>query len=68
MPALSNCRAKEALRAAAVGGRRDDREFVSEAIGNIPAGYRARETYTILSRDEFTERAFPFSRSATRIS
>jgi hypothetical protein len=30
--------------------------FVSEAIENIPAGYRARETYTIVSRDEFTER------------
>jgi hypothetical protein len=30
--------------------------FVSEAIENIPPGYRARETYTILSRDEFTER------------
>ena len=30
--------------------------FVSEAIENIPAGYRARETYTILSRDDFTER------------
>ena len=30
--------------------------FMSEAIENIPAGYRARETYTILSRDEFTER------------
>ena len=30
--------------------------FVSEAIENIPAGYRARETYTILSHDEFTER------------
>ena len=30
--------------------------FVSEAIENIPAGYRARETYTILSQDEFTER------------
>ena len=30
--------------------------FVSEAIENIPAGYRARETYTILSGDEFTER------------
>jgi hypothetical protein len=30
--------------------------FVSETIENIPAGYRARETYTILSRDEFTER------------
>jgi len=24
--------------------------------GLIPAGYRARETYTILSEDEFTER------------
>ena len=30
--------------------------FVSEAIENIPSGYRARETYTILSRDEFNER------------
>lgn len=30
--------------------------FVSEGIENIPAGYRARETDTILSRDEFTER------------
>jgi hypothetical protein len=30
--------------------------FVSEAIENIPAGYRARETYTILSDDEFMER------------
>ena len=30
--------------------------FVSEAIENIPVGYRARETYTILSLDEFTER------------
>jgi len=36
----------------------DDKKivFVSEAIENIPAGYRARETYTIVSRDEFTER------------
>jgi hypothetical protein len=30
--------------------------FVSKAIENILAAYRARETYTILSRDEFTER------------
>jgi hypothetical protein len=30
--------------------------FVSEALENIPAGYRARESYTILNRDEFTER------------
>jgi hypothetical protein len=30
--------------------------FVTEAIENIPAGYRARETYTILSHDEFIER------------
>jgi hypothetical protein len=30
--------------------------FVSEAIENISPGYRARETYTILSDDEFTER------------
>jgi hypothetical protein len=36
----------------------DDKKivFVSEAIENIPAGYRARETYTIVSRDELTER------------
>ena len=36
----------------------DDKKivFVSEAIENIPAGFRARETYTIVSRDEFTER------------
>lgn len=30
--------------------------FVSQAIENIPAGYRARETYTILSGDEFIDR------------
>ena len=30
--------------------------FVSEAIENLPAGYRARETYTIQNDDEFTER------------
>jgi hypothetical protein len=30
--------------------------FVSEAIENIPAGWRAREIYTILNNDEFTER------------
>jgi MFS family permease len=30
--------------------------FTSEAIENIPAGYRARETYTILGKDEFSER------------
>lgn len=29
--------------------------FTSESIENIPAGYRARETYKILSPDEFTE-------------
>jgi hypothetical protein len=29
--------------------------FTSESIENIPAGYRARETYKILSDDEFTE-------------
>ena len=36
----------------------DDKKivFVSEAIENILAGYRARERYTILSRDEFIER------------
>lgn len=30
--------------------------FVSEAIENIPAGWRARETYSIISEDEFVER------------
>jgi len=30
--------------------------FTSEAIENIPAGYRARETYTVLGKDEFSER------------
>jgi len=30
--------------------------FTSEAIENIPAGYRARETYSILGTDEFSER------------
>ena len=29
--------------------------FSSESIENIPAGYRARETYKILGPDEFTE-------------
>ena len=31
-------------------------QFVSEAIENIPAGYRARETYTVIGPDEFVER------------
>jgi hypothetical protein len=31
-------------------------EFVTEAIENIPAGWRARETYQILNDNEFTER------------
>ena len=30
--------------------------FVSEGIENIPAGWRARETYTISNDNEFTER------------
>jgi hypothetical protein len=30
--------------------------FVSEGIENIPAGWRARETYRILNDNEFTER------------
>ncbi len=30
--------------------------FTSEAIENIPAGYRARETYTITGPDAFLER------------
>ena len=29
--------------------------FTSESIENIPAGFRARETYKILGHDEFTE-------------
>ena len=29
--------------------------FTSESIENIPAGFRARETYKILGPDEFTE-------------
>lgn len=29
--------------------------FVSDAIENIPAGYRSRETYVILGPDEFEE-------------
>ncbi|MBK5256609.1 MAG: hypothetical protein JJE39_11295 [Vicinamibacteria bacterium] len=29
--------------------------FVSESIENIPAGFRARETYRIVSPDEFVE-------------
>lgn len=31
------------------------RVFVSEAIENIPGGWRARETYRIVSGDEFVE-------------
>lgn len=30
--------------------------FISEAIENIPAGYRARETYTVTGPDGFVER------------
>jgi hypothetical protein len=30
--------------------------FETEAIEDIPAGFRARETYTIMSNDEFMER------------
>jgi hypothetical protein len=29
--------------------------FISEGIENIPAGFQAKETYQILSADEFTE-------------
>jgi hypothetical protein len=29
--------------------------FVTEQIENIPAGWRARETYRIVSADEFVE-------------
>jgi hypothetical protein len=38
------------------GGDEKTVVFVTEAIENIPAGYRARETYTVVSRDEFIER------------
>jgi len=30
--------------------------FVTEAIENIPAGWRARETYQVWNDNEFTER------------
>jgi hypothetical protein len=41
-----------------VGTIRSDKsvQFDSESIENIPAGYRARETYTSLGPDEFVER------------
>ncbi len=29
--------------------------FISESIENIPAGFRAKETYRMISNDEFTE-------------
>ena len=29
--------------------------FISESLENIPAGYRAKETYKILNENEFTE-------------
>jgi hypothetical protein len=29
--------------------------FTTEAIENIPAGYRARETYVVVGQDEFDE-------------
>ena len=29
--------------------------FTSEAIENIPAGWRARETYELVGQDEFVE-------------
>ena len=29
--------------------------FISESLENIPAGYRAKETYRILNENEFTE-------------
>jgi hypothetical protein len=37
--------------------RTDDNKivFTSESIENIPAGFRARETYKILGPDEFKE-------------
>jgi len=35
---------------------RNEIVFVSESIENIPAGWRARETYRVLGSDEFVER------------
>jgi hypothetical protein len=39
-----------------LGADADSIVFTSEAIENVPAGFRARETYRILSPDEFEER------------
>lgn len=39
-----------------LGSSPDSIVFTSEAIENIPAGFRARETYRIVGPDEFTER------------
>ena len=36
--------------------REEPLRATSEAIENIPAGYRARETYTITGPDNFVER------------
>lgn len=37
------------------GGKEGTTVFVSDAIENIPGGYRSRETYVILGPDEFEE-------------
>ncbi len=39
-----------------LGASADSVVFTSEALENIPAGYRARETYRIIGPDEFIER------------
>ena len=39
-----------------LGPSADSVVFTSESIENIPAGYRARETYRFLGHDEFVER------------
>jgi hypothetical protein len=39
-----------------LAARADSIVFTSEAIENIPAGFRARETYVIRGADEFIER------------
>jgi hypothetical protein len=36
-------------------GPSDPLVFESEALENVPAGWKARETYTVLSPDEFVE-------------
>jgi hypothetical protein len=39
----------------AAGGRAGTLVFESEALENVPAGWKARETYEVVSLDEFVE-------------